>query len=102
MFNRSVCWISPGRNYLAAAAIYAGLGVMMLNALPDGSTFVHANDSCGGSNSCAEGTYCCHGVCIPQNFICCDDGTSGSAEQCVCCTGCTETCSTPSTIACEE
>ncbi len=102
MFTKLLDAMSLGRSYLAAAAIYTGLGLLVLSALP-GEGYVKASDSCDGySTTCAEGYYCCHGTCVPNDYVCCDDGTNGPGSTCACCTGCTESCSSPSTVACED
>lgn len=94
--------LSFGERYVAAGFVYAGLGLVML-ALSNGPSRALANTGCDGEyNFCPPGEICCHGHCIPDTHVCCDDGTSGPAETCTCCTGCQEECSDPSTVVCEE
>jgi len=101
MFTKLLGVMSLGRSYLAAAAVYTGLGLLVLSTLPGETSYVKASDSYGGEcGSCPTDYYCCHGLCIPYGYVCCDDGTNGPGSTCACCTGCTESCSSPSTVQC--
>ncbi len=100
MFRPLVGRLSFGGRFGAAALFYFGLGLIILGLSPR-PTVAHASGDCSGEDPCGEGYFCCHGTCIPEDYVCCDDGTNGPAETCVCCTGCTEECSDPSTLVCE-
>lgn len=69
-----------GRDRLAGGA-YLVAGTLALVTLPDAVAPVHAQAESG----CPEGYYDCHGSCIPNNEMCCEDGTHGSGTYCCCC-----------------
>lgn len=100
----SKVWIvaSFGGRYMAAAVTYTGLTLAIAGIMPPASN-VYAFDEC---ETCSSGEQCCHGQCIPDDHICCDDGTSGPATieggGCLCCTGCESECSSSSTYVCAE
>lgn len=88
--------VSFGERGVAALSVYLGLG-LMLAALDLVSTPVVAG--CDPYTICPPGYYCCHGNCVPENYVCCEDGSSGPGETCACCTGCYEsTCVERSTV----
>ena len=92
--------LSFGERGVAAASVYLGLG-LLLAALDPVSTPLVAE--CDPYTSCPPGSYCCHGNCVPENYVCCEDGSSGPGDACVCCTGCYEsTCVERSTIVCVD
>jgi hypothetical protein len=94
----STCWtvFSIGRRYSVSAMAYCGLGLAVL-CLSPGPAQVHA---CDDENPCADGETCCNGNCIPESYVCCEDGSSGDGETCTCCAECQSSCS-PSTVVCE-
>lgn len=99
MANRSLAVVSMGRRYLFSSFVYIGLALIMMSAIHEPQV---AFGDCDAKNPCGAGEICCQGTCISDTNICCDDGTYGPSDTCTCCTGCTEACSSPSTIACEE
>lgn len=101
MLNQFVHRFSFGGMYVPAAMFYVGLGLIVLGFSPQ-PTVAYATGDCTAENpSCPPGYFCCSGTCVPDNYVCCDDGTSGPSDMCVCCTGCTENCNDPSTLVCE-
>jgi hypothetical protein len=87
--------VSFGRRYLLGSIAYVLLGLIVLSAIP-GQAPVHASDTppCP-ETPCADDQQCCLGVCVPIEYVCCDDGTSGPFNDCACC-------GTPSTIQCGD
>jgi hypothetical protein len=102
MFDQLIGFLSFGRRYGTGAVVYVGLALLLLSSLPGGDSQVRANDGCDAEGgTCPTGYYCCHGACIPMDYICCDDGTNGPAATCSCCTGCDlDPCVVPSTVQC--
>jgi hypothetical protein len=91
--------ISLGGQFWLASMLYTGLGFLILALAPE---FPSAMADGNIYNPCPEGQINCGGSCIPNTMICCEDGTSGDAETCVCCTGCADAqCTNQSTIVCE-
>jgi hypothetical protein len=59
--------------------------------------------SCDGESPCLGGEFCCNGVCVPEGYVCCGDGSYGPGDQCYCCSGCEDsTCTAPSTLYCPD
>ena len=104
MFEKIESWLTFGNQYVAASLIYLGLAILL-----GGSTLLdHPRALASGGSDC---TYyemeliedewvqiikpgcepwlqCCGGHCVPLHYICCEDGTYGPADECVCCEGC--------------
>lgn len=104
MFRTMWTKASFGERYLTAALIYVGLALLLVAVAPGASM---ALAQTGGCINCAEGTYCCGGSCIPNDYVCCEDGTSGPSQtpggqMCGCCTGCQSTCSKPPSYVCVQ
>ncbi|MFG0332359.1 MAG: hypothetical protein ACF8TS_03260 [Maioricimonas sp. JB049] len=92
--------MSFGGRYAIAALFYLGLGLIVISTSQAPAPAL-GSGGCDGENPCAQGYYCCQGECVPDDYVCCGDGTSGPSDTCSCCTGCTESCSEPSTLVCE-
>lgn len=88
---------SLGRRYLLSSLMYLGLAIMMISLIQPESV---ALGECDAKNGCESGMKCCEGVCIPEDYLCCEDGTSGPSDNCVCCSTCSA-CGI-ATIACPE
>ncbi len=94
--------VSLGRRYMLASCVYMALALLLLCTMPG---FVGSVWASGG---CEEGEMECGGNCIPEDWLCCDDGTSGDPATCACCEACVEwdcdgTCiNTTSTIECQS
>lgn len=93
--------LSLGNRHFAAALMYSGLGLLLWGLHP-GATAAQANCN-GAEEACPEGQVCCHGTCIPDSHVCCEDGSSGDGQYCLCCTGCEDPeCTDPSTVVCAD
>jgi len=93
-------WMSLGKRYPASACLYLAAGLALSSLLP-GTTSAVA--SCGYETPCLSGEICCGGQCVPEDYICCADGSAGPAENCYCCSGCEDsTCTDPPTLHCVE
>jgi hypothetical protein len=91
--------LSLGRRYVAGALVYAGLALILASAVPDPSPAVAEGTECGPYTPCPEGSQCCHGTCIPNDYVCCDDGTNGPSASCGCWSPAPEE---PTTLCCPE
>ena len=98
---KKMTWaVSLGGQYWLSSLFYVGMGCLLIvitpklkTAMADGTAYL----------PCPEGQIPCGGDCISDTMICCEDGTSGNSETCVCCTGCSEsTCTNESTVKCES
>lgn len=91
---------SMGERYLLSSAVYLGLGLILTGSLPDRSAI--AQTGCDGV-TCPDGQQCCGGQCIASDYVCCQDGTSGPSDSCICCTGCDGSlCTNVSTVECQS
>jgi len=100
MIDRIWTFVSLGERPLAAGVMYLGLGLMLAALLPGPAAAVAA---CDPYVTCNPGYVCCGGGCVPEDYVCCDDGSSGPGSTCICCTGCEEgTCTEPSTLVCDD
>jgi hypothetical protein len=77
--------VSLGRRYLVASVFYVGLGLILGNVMPDVPSARASGGSCGPENPCGSGEICCVGTCVPDTYVCCEDGTSGPGATCICC-----------------
>ena len=68
MLRRTWTAISLGERYVLASLVYIGLGLFLGNVMP--AVPVMAYDS---ENPCLTG------------YVCCEDGSSGPAASCLCC-----------------
>lgn len=93
--------LSFGGRFWLAGLFYLGLALVVAGVQPE-TARVYATSNCDGENPCGSGYFCCHGNCIPNGYVCCDDGSNGPSSTCICCTGCESQCSEPSTLVCEE
>ena len=89
---KKICeFISFGQNYFAASLVYLGLTLIICVTLPM-SSHVRAQTNGCPEASCSSGQKCCHGICIPDSYICCEDGSNGpsanSYGECGCCRNC--------------
>lgn len=102
MSMRLIAGVSLGGRYWISSLLYGGMTLVTLGLWPEVPQLQASG--CGGSMpSCPEGYYCCHGTCISEDYVCCDDGTTGPGDSCVCCTGCTTSqCYNTSTVACYD
>jgi|GEM_PF-2134954 len=100
MFTKIESWLSLGNRHVVATAFYLGLAVLLVGItlldFPDASASGSA--SCSYTkyvnqegilvlvtySGCPDGQQCCDGVCIPSDYICCEDGTYGDADSCMC------------------
>jgi len=98
MFAKIEHWLSFGGQYTAAALVYFGITLLLV-----GSTFLDPMPALAQTNSCwhyvftgempvqvpgcPAGQQCCMYSCVPNDHICCEDGTSG-LPPCECCDGC--------------
>jgi hypothetical protein len=90
--------VSFGERHFAATLAYLGLG-LMLCALLSGST--PPLSGCDAYTPCEPGFKCCHGECVPDDYVCCEDGSAGPGESCFCCSDCAESsCTNPTTLLC--
>lgn len=90
---------SLGDRYLASALTYIGLGTMLWGLVPGPASVVA---SCS-SEACGAGEKCCGGTCVPEDYVCCEDGSSGPGDRCFCCSDCTEsTCTNPTSLQCPD
>jgi len=99
MVNRFFSVVSFGERFVASTLVYTGLGLFVLGMAPGLPRAAAQPVGCDGESVCPEGTFCCGGVCVPNDNVCCGDGTTGGSS-CYCCTGCSSTCSSESTVAC--
>lgn len=120
MFAKIENWLTLGGQYTAAAAIYFGLALIL-----GGSTFLDSwqalaqeteEPSCSYTvdayqegvwvpvtyDGCPDGQQCCGGDCISEDDLCCDDGTHGDPDSCICCSACNEDSCEGTTISCNE
>ena len=109
--------LTLGNRYVAASVIYLGLALLLGGSAQLDLQQVRATDEEGCSytvmvnqegdmvpvtyDGCPEGEQCCGGECISGDDLCCEDGTLGDADTCVClcCEDCGEDSQT--TIECE-
>ena len=97
------CWkmLSLGGRYFPAIVMYTGLGLVLWGTLPNPPSALAACD--GPEEGCSEGEICCDGTCVPNWYVCCEDGSSGDSGFCACCTGCVDsTCTELSTVVCAD
>lgn len=74
-------YISFRENYVFAAIIYFGLGLMLYAIIPDPIvSFSFAQNGCGGEEDCPDGQQCINGECT--DTPCENDGECGSDEAC--------------------
>ncbi|QDU37415.1 hypothetical protein Mal4_17270 [Maioricimonas rarisocia] len=83
--------------YYTAALFYIGLSLVLMGTVTAPGTGLASPSESG----CGPGETECQGNCIPEDYLCCDDGSYGPAENCGCCTEC-ESCGGSSTYMCEE
>jgi len=125
MFTKIERWLTLGNQYVAAAVMYLGLAILLVGSTLLDSPLVLAtsDEDCSYTinelqengqwalvtyDGCPGEEFCCGGTCVPLGSICCEDGTYGNANYCVCCEECAnepgEPCTLPpqTTIACEE
>ncbi len=82
-----------------ASLLYLGIGCLLV-ALAPAPPSALAGLPGGG---CGSGMKDCHGTCIDEDSLCCEDGSYGDAETCACCTGCIDSgCTSESTIVCVQ
>jgi hypothetical protein len=99
MLNSTWKFATLGGRHAAAATMYLGLGLMLWGLLPGPAPLLAGCD--GPEEGCSPGYMCCHGSCVPEDYICCEDGSAGPAGECLCCTNCAEsTCTDPPTLIC--
>jgi len=100
MFSKFSQWMSLGGQFWLTSLLYIGIGSLLLAVAPDPPSAMADGTPYG---ECEDDETECGGECIPDTNVCCDDGTYGDSETCVCCTGCTESaCYNDSTVACES
>ena len=93
---------SLGKRYLLASLVYVGLGLIVVSALPDLPEARASGTECDGETPCSSGEECCDGYCIPDDYVCCEDGTNGPQDTCACCAECSPTSCSQTTVQCEE
>lgn len=82
-----------------ASLFYLGVGSLLLAITPGPPSAVAGYPI----EPCEDGEIDCHGTCIPEGHVCCEDGTHGDAGTCACCTGCVDSnCVGISTLICLE
>jgi len=125
MFTRIESWLTLGNQYVAATVMYLGLAILLGGStlLDSPQVLATSNEDCSYTieelqedqwvpvtyDGCPDGEQCCGGECISEDMICCEDGTYGDADTCVC-DNCDcddepgEPCAVPppTTIVCEE
>jgi len=97
MVTKMIDKISFGGQFWLLALLYAGIGCLFLAFAP-APPAAYAQGSAGG---CGPGQKECNGSCIDEDYVCCEDGTSGPGDSCACCTGCVDSnCVSESTLIC--
>ena len=107
MFKKICELTSFGQNYLAASFIYLGLTIIVYDNLPVYPPQVIAQTTGCPEVSCPSGQKCCLGQCIPDFYLCCEDGSNGppadSDGECFCCKNCDpNACGVLSSYHCES
>lgn len=117
MFERIESWLTLGNRYVVATVVYFGLALILSGStlLDHPQTLAASNSGCTHTDyeyqegqwvpvtkdGCPDGQQCCGGGCVSSDLLCCEDGTSGNADTCMCL--CCENCDANSvtTIICE-
>jgi hypothetical protein len=94
MLKKLLKLFSFGEKYFLASFIYIGLGLVVSNLLPPNKPLQASGSGCP-EVVCPPGNICCQGNCIPDSYVCCDDGSSGpgTTEDGKTCGYCSDDCS---------
>ena len=106
MFAKIESWLTLGNQYAAATLVYLGLALILGGTLFDAPNVLAVDDTdCSYTvdeyqegllvsvtyDGCPGEEFCCGGICVPLGSLCCEDGTFGNPNYCICCCeGCVE------------
>ena len=80
MFKQFLGVASVRGRYGRAGLAYLVLGIACFMTINDTATPATAT-----LTVCPDGFYSCQGICVPNTYICCTDGTFGDSSACCCC-----------------